>query len=578
MADDSALLQDTGQGAAAGSVGGPWGAVAGAGLGLAGGLAGMGKSNSAAGSAADLRAQALAAMNAVPLPTDLANKIYYNQYQNAGALTPTQEQTLNAAPSIAGQTIGNAGLQSAQMQALNAMKNVSQTGMSSTDRARLNQIQQQAATQAEGQKQAVMQNFAQRGQGGSGNELLAQLQASQNASNQANQAGLGVAANAQQNALSALGQYGQQAGQMEGQQFGQQFQAGSAADQLNRFNTQNQLSQQARNVAGQNAAQQYNLQNSQNLANANTGQTNQEMLRGVNAKQQLFNDAITKAGGQASADFTGAQGAIQAGNTAATGMQNIGEGAGQMANAGIGLYNQNDENPDSGNPDSGNIASGDMNALNAYGDAMNGNGAGASGNHYGSASANGGWANGGMIQHFDDGGTVGYNGQVPPPIPQQQPQQNPPSDPNADWLAIAKHLMTDPTQRTPHMYNGGAFPGMSQGGVTPANDYGGGANTFNSGGPVQPYGGQIDPATMNQGGMSCYAQGGMSPMMASLMERGGHVPGHPQVPGDSLQNDKVHALLSPGEIVIPRSITTHPDAPNLAKDFVSLELRKKHQR
>src|ERR1035437_2551398 len=173
MADN--LLADTGQGAAAGSVGGPYGALAGADLGLAGGLAGMGKSNSAAGSAADLRAQALAAMNAVPLPTDLANKIYYNQYQNAGALTPTQD---------------------------------------------------------EGQKQAVMQNFAQRGQGGSGNELLAQLQASQNASNQANQAGLGVAANAQQNALSALGQYGQQAGQMEGQQFGQQFQAGSAADQL----------------------------------------------------------------------------------------------------------------------------------------------------------------------------------------------------------------------------------------------------------------------------------------------------------------------------------------------------------
>jgi len=46
----------------------------------------------------------------------------------------------------------------------------------------------------------------------------------------------------------------------------------------------------------------------------------------------------------------------------------------------------------------------------------------------------------------------------------------------------------------------------------------------------------------------CYHDGGI------CMEEGGMVPGQPEVPGDSLQNDKVHVLASPGEAVIPRTV------------------------
>ena len=38
------------------------------------------------------------------------------------------------------------------------------------------------------------------------------------------------------------------------------------------------------------------------------------------------------------------------------------------------------------------------------------------------------------------------------------------------------------------------------------------------------------------------------------MKLGGHVGGEAEVPGDSEQNDTVPALLSPGELVIPRSV------------------------
>jgi hypothetical protein len=48
-------------------------------------------------------------------------------------------------------------------------------------------------------------------------------------------------------------------------------------------------------------------------------------------------------------------------------------------------------------------------------------------------------------------------------------------------------------------------------------------------------------------------------------DHGGKIPGHPMVPGDSPKNDFVHAMLSPGEVVLPRSVASNPSG---AKDFV----------
>ena len=56
---------------------------------------------------------------------------------------------------------------------------------------------------------------------------------------------------------------------------------------------------------------------------------------------------------------------------------------------------------------------------------------------------------------------------------------------------------------------------------------------------------------------------------------GGSIPGHAVVAGDSRRNDTVPIMASPDEIMIPRSITTHPDAPELAKQFVEGILAKK---
>jgi hypothetical protein len=55
---------------------------------------------------------------------------------------------------------------------------------------------------------------------------------------------------------------------------------------------------------------------------------------------------------------------------------------------------------------------------------------------------------------------------------------------------------------------------------------------------------------------------------------GGRVGGRAMVAGNSLKNDTQPAMLSPKEIVLPRSITMAPDAPEQAAKFVAAILKK----
>lgn len=77
------------------------------------------------------------------------------------------------------------------------------------------------------------------------------------------------------------------------------------------------------------------------------------------------------------------------------------------------------------------------------------------------------------------------------------------------------------------------------------------------------------------GGGGSGGGGGMGSMaMLAMASQGGKVGGKADVKGDSPKNDTVPAMLSPGEIVIPRTIAQHPDAPALAAEFVKEQLEK----
>ena len=72
----------------------------------------------------------------------------------------------------------------------------------------------------------------------------------------------------------------------------------------------------------------------------------------------------------------------------------------------------------------------------------------------------------------------------------------------------------------------------------------------------------------------------MAANKGGLMKSGGSVKAEKpsekaKVKDDSLKNDKVPAMLSQGEIVIPRHITQHPDAARKAAAFVQSVLNKK---
>lgn len=79
-------------------------------------------------------------------------------------------------------------------------------------------------------------------------------------------------------------------------------------------------------------------------------------------------------------------------------------------------------------------------------------------------------------------------------------------------------------------------------------------------GPGYAHGGEVHG--------KCYAQGGEVHDHDLCMKAGGEVPGEAQVEGDSSENDTVPATLSPGEVVIPRSVATAPDAPQKAAQFM----------
>ena len=61
------------------------------------------------------------------------------------------------------------------------------------------------------------------------------------------------------------------------------------------------------------------------------------------------------------------------------------------------------------------------------------------------------------------------------------------------------------------------------------------------------------------------------------MKTGGHVPGKAKVTGskDSYSNDTVPAILSPGEIVLPRSVTQSQNPTDAAAKFVAAIKSKK---
>lgn len=270
-----------------------------------------------------LNQQALDAFNSIKTPELSQLQVQLQKYVDAGQLTPEQAESQLVSSNAFDKITTDPSYVGAQKQALQQLQNIgSQGGMTAVDKAQLQDIDDNENAQRQGQDQAILSNAKERGVGGSGIETVNRLLSQQNASNAAAKQGTDVAAQAQTRALQALQSAGQLGGQIESQQYGEQAQKAGAQNAIDQFNTQTANATNLYNTQTANQAQASNLQNQQSIDNANTGVANTQASQNSAAYQQVYNDALAKAQGMAGIDTSWANQAAkdsdqnQAGNTA----------------------------------------------------------------------------------------------------------------------------------------------------------------------------------------------------------------------------------------------------------------------
>lgn len=327
----------------------PWlapiiGGIASLGSGIAGSLS----SASARDDARSMAQQALKQILDSGVPPDESLPIVFQQFQQAGMLTPELEDAILQTHTAMTGVQTDPQLRTAQLNALQMIGDRSRLGFGPEERAAFNKVQQEVGRNAEAKRQQIIQNMQARGMGGSGTELAAALSASQAQDELASEQGDRLAASAAQNALQAMSQYGQLGGQIRQQDFGEQSDRARAQDEMNRFNVVSQQGVQQRNVASQNAAQASNIGRQQATADRNVGLSNQELYRQSQARQQNYYDRLAKA--QAAANALNQQGSNlnQQAQQTAQNWTNIGSGvagAAQEVNKAVfpSMYKKEDE-------------------------------------------------------------------------------------------------------------------------------------------------------------------------------------------------------------------------------------------
>lgn len=245
---------------------------------------------------------AVDAFSGIESPNIEDQKIAIEQLVQQGKLTPEQAEVILQQGTELSSVSTDPRLKQAQLAALSKLEEVgNQGGLSFEDRSRLNHIQSELNRNEQANRQAIMQNMASRGMGGSGFELAAQLANQQGAAERASTAGLDVKAQAERRALEALMGAGQLGGQIRGQEFDEKARAAQAQDSINQFNAANRQSVQNANVDRRNVAQQANLQERQRVADSNVELRNKQQQYNKELQQQKFQNQMTVAGGKSGA-------------------------------------------------------------------------------------------------------------------------------------------------------------------------------------------------------------------------------------------------------------------------------------
>lgn len=191
---------------------------------------------------------------------------------------------------------GDPRLQQSQMDALAQLAEVSQGGLTDSDRAAMTESQLEAGRADRGRQEAILQSMARRGMAGGGQELASRLASSQGASDRAAGDQRAMVQGAQQRALEAMARRGALAGDIRGQGFSEAERRAAATDRINAFNTANRRDVQAANIRARNEAALLEQKNRQRLADANTRVAQTEAQQPNQIAQQEFTNKMSREG------------------------------------------------------------------------------------------------------------------------------------------------------------------------------------------------------------------------------------------------------------------------------------------
>lgn len=259
--------------------------------GLIGGLFGGGKSKSSS-----YNAQAVAEFRKVQLPTLEQLQYEIQPYEMEELIkTPLLLDTadLQLADSSLKEIQISPEVLAAQQDVLGRMEEVSREGLTAQERADLARLAMEEKATERGQREAILQQAAERGVLGGGSELAAQLFAQQAGAGRAAQRGFDVAALAKQRALEALTQKGALAERLRGQEYGEKSEAAKAADAIARFNVEQERATREGNIQRQMAA----AAERQRIGEANIEAQRAKAAMPVEAQKWLTQAEMEKAAG-----------------------------------------------------------------------------------------------------------------------------------------------------------------------------------------------------------------------------------------------------------------------------------------
>lgn len=318
---------------------------------LAGMGAQLGSAAIAANEQSNARQQAMALaqqsiddLNRIGIPSEEAQRITLEKLQSQGLLTPELEQNILQGRTEMEGISTDPRLAEAEMAALDELRTIGQGGFNIQDKAALDKALGQSSALERGQREAILQDMAQRGASTSGGALAAQLSNQQGAATRGNEAALDTASQGYARALDAIRSGGALAGDIQGRQFGQQAQIKGAQDIINRMNTEAMQGVQQRNVGYKNYGQEFNLNNAQNIANQNVALSNQQQMYNKSLPQQQFQNQLSLAQSKGNVRAGQANQTLQGGAQQAATIAGMGAGLGQIGMGVADRMYKSDEN------------------------------------------------------------------------------------------------------------------------------------------------------------------------------------------------------------------------------------------